>query len=315
MSMQYPHPRDNNGAYAKWQANEPMITVHPNICHGLASDTTIRAGNSFNVGDTINIDLYGSASHLGGHCAFWYSIDDITFTKIIDIKDCTLNPTTVTLPATMPTECATKCTFAFTWIPRVSGACEIYMNCADIQVQGALGGKTNPIQINFQSAFIENNNQYGCVRVDDTTHFSTVFGALQTEVDSSQNGNDIVNDDKTVSDKICYIEDTMAINLENNIDNNGICGNGATDNRCDDGMCCSSAGYCGPDWDGQGYKNYDEGGYYANSAVAFEAYCMNAVGDWRVRECDDQTTSDGYYVGYAVGVKCLLLFVFCVWFN
>ena len=156
MSMLYPHPRDNNGAYYTWQRNEPMISVHPQICHGLSSDTTIRDGNSFSVGDTITISFAGSASHDGGHCAFWYSTDDITFTKIIDIKDCTILDTTqVTLPLTMPTECETKCTFAFSWVPVSSGGCEIYMTCADIQVSGAEGGVTNPISLNFQTSFIE----------------------------------------------------------------------------------------------------------------------------------------------------------------
>ena len=156
MSMQYPYPRDSNGQYAKWQQNEPMVSVHPQICHGLSSDATIRDGNSFSVGDTITINLYGSASHGGGHCSFWYSTDDKIFTKIIDIKDCTIADTIqVLLPSTMPTECTTKCTFAWTWIPVLSGACEIYMSCADISVSGAQGGNSNPISLNFQTSFID----------------------------------------------------------------------------------------------------------------------------------------------------------------
>ena len=164
MSMQFPAPRDNGGSYLPWQANEPMIAVHPQICHGLAADATVRDVNKFAAGDTITIDLYGSASHNGGHCTFWYSTDDITFTKIIDIKDCTLNAdsTQVILPTTMPTECQTKCTFTFTWVPRSSGACEIYMNCADIQVSGTTGGNPSPITKNFQTSFIaQSENGYG----------------------------------------------------------------------------------------------------------------------------------------------------------
>ena len=56
MSMQYPYPRDNNGDYMAWQANEPMVTAHPEVCHGLTADTTVRDGNAFSVGDTITID-------------------------------------------------------------------------------------------------------------------------------------------------------------------------------------------------------------------------------------------------------------------
>lgn len=165
----FPYPRDNNGAYLPWQASlvtvlhthsqchipgmicdlwihilystdEPMVSDHPQICHGLDKDTEVRDGNAFSVGDTITIDLYGSASHNGGHCTFWYSTDDETFTKIIDIVDCTLNGAQVVLPNTMPTECEDMCTFAFSWVPVSSGACEIYMGCADISVAGASGG-------------------------------------------------------------------------------------------------------------------------------------------------------------------------------
>ena len=120
--------------------DEPMVTVHPQVCHGLDADTTVRDGNQFTVGDKITIDIYGSVPHGGGHCTFWYSTDDATFTKIIDIKDCTLNGAEVILPETMPAECEERCTFAFSWVPVNSGACEIYMNCADISVSGASGG-------------------------------------------------------------------------------------------------------------------------------------------------------------------------------
>ena len=105
----------------------------------------------------ITFNYGGTVSHYGGHCSFWYSTDDDTFTKIADVKDCTLHPdsvangdnnpntvgTVVQLPEWMPTECETKCTFAWTWVPTVSGACEVYSNCADIQVTG-LSGMENP---------------------------------------------------------------------------------------------------------------------------------------------------------------------------
>lgn len=123
-----------------------MVSDHPQVCHGLAKDTSVRSGNTFSAGETITIDLYGTASHMGGHCTFWYSTDDKTFTKIIDIKDCTLNGATITLPETMATECTDMCTLAWSWVPTVSGRCEIYMTCADIRVSGAKGGDPNPIQ-------------------------------------------------------------------------------------------------------------------------------------------------------------------------
>merc|ERR1719204_1985598 len=295
MSMQFPYPRDNGGSYAMWQANEPMVTVHPQICHGLAEDTTVRTGNAFTAGDTIQIDMYGSASHLGGHCAFWYSTDDATFTKIIDVKDCTLSAPEITLPVTMPTECETKCTFAFTWVPRVSGACEIYMNCADISVAGAQGGNASPIQINFQTAYIDQaGSGYGCSRVDDTTHWTTIFGDLKTEYDSTDtdpsNNNPVVtaDPDEEANTEGCWLNSDLAINLENGIAPLGNCGSGSDDYRCDDGMCCSSSGYCGPDFDGTGYVNYgDNNNYYASSDAAFADYCTNPFGDWRLADCAD----------------------------
>ena len=156
MSMQFHTPRDtlNGASYAKWQQNEPMVPMHPQTCHGLAS-TSVHTRNSFSAGDSLNIDLYGTASHAGGHCAFWYSTDDRRFNKIMDMKDCTLNTGSirVTLPSTMPTQCRTKCTFAWTWVPVNSAVCEIYMNCADISVSGVRGGG-NSNSIDFRASFI-----------------------------------------------------------------------------------------------------------------------------------------------------------------
>ena len=165
MSMKYPYPRDRDmygRAYAEWQRNEPMIPMHPQICHGLQSDATIRTGNTFSAGQSITMQLAGTVPHGGGHCTFWYSTDDRTFTKIVDIKDCTYNAATdqsnnmvaVVLPSTMPTQCRTRCTFAWTWVPVHSGACEIYMGCADISVSNANGGISNPISVNFHTSFI-----------------------------------------------------------------------------------------------------------------------------------------------------------------
>ena len=44
MSMQFPVPRGSPG-YAKWKHNEPMIPAHPQICHGITPDSTVRAEN------------------------------------------------------------------------------------------------------------------------------------------------------------------------------------------------------------------------------------------------------------------------------
>lgn len=221
MSMQFPYPRDSkNGVpYAKWQANEPMIVVHPQVCHGLDKDTTestVRVANQFSAGDTITIDIYGSVPHGGGHCTFWYSTDDKTFTKIIDIKDCTLTGAKVMLPTWMPTECEDECTFAFSWVPALSGGCEIYMNCADISVSGVTGGNTNPITKNFQTEIIDQGsaNSYGCQRVDPSTHWTPIFMPLKLDYDNSGansgTGTGSESSDSTPSPTIRYTPSPVA---------------------------------------------------------------------------------------------------------
>ena len=79
VSLQYPHPRDtlDGERYEVWQQNEPVVSIRPSVCHGLDKDTTIREGNNFDALDIIEIDLYGLSSHYGGHCTFWYSIDQV----------------------------------------------------------------------------------------------------------------------------------------------------------------------------------------------------------------------------------------------
>jgi len=312
--------RDNDGTYLPWQANEPMVTAHPEVCHGLAQDATVRDGNAFSVGDTITIDLYGSASHNGGHCTFWYSTDDETFTKIIDIVDCTLNGAQVVLPTTMPTECETKCTFAFSWVPVSSGACEIYMNCADISVAGASGGNSNPITKNFQTEIIDlgSGNGYGCERVDESTHWTDIFMPLKTDYDDTDTnptgdevsiGNDAA---ENLESATCYSSPELAINRENDFDTDGgRCGNGDGDYRCDDGQCCSAAGYCGPDWNGQAYINYDStsNGYYSSSVEAFATYCPdNRLGDWRID--DDCSKATKYPCLVMVQVVAFMMALF-----
>merc|ERR1719150_2416963 len=266
-----------------------MIGVHPQICHGLDRDATVREANKFIAGEVIGIDLYGSAVHDGGHCSFWYSTDDMVFNKIIDVKDCTLNGgAEVMLPATMPSECNERCTFAWTWSPRVSQACEIYMNCADIQVSGSLGHDEtqNPVSINFQTSFIDQGpsdpedpiiEHYGWVRVDEVSHWTPIFGEIDTNYDYTDNEyehNVVTNPDNTNGNTndntVCYSNPSMAINLDAEIDTDGQCGNGANDYRCDDGSCCSQSGYCG----------------------ATDDFCnANSVADWRVTACSDSSST------------------------
>lgn len=168
--------RDAGGNdYAVWKLNEPMIPARSieGVCHGLPAENAVRPQNVFNAGEVITLDIEGSANHYGGHCAFWYSTDDVTFTKIVDVKDCTLSPQTtrVQLPENMPVECETRCTFAWTWTPAVSGLCEIYSNCADIRVNGVSGGYTDPDAMDFQN--LVDNQDTLCQRVKFSLFFAS----------------------------------------------------------------------------------------------------------------------------------------------
>merc|ERR1712083_705202 len=196
----------------------------------------------------------------------------------------------------MGTECEEKCTFAFSWVPRSSGACEIYMNCADISVAGASGGNSNPITKNFQTEIIDigSGGEYGCERVDDDTHWTDIFMPMKTEyddTDTNPTGDEVTIDDD-VADQLdsatCYMYPELAINIGNDIDSVGSCGDGDGDYRCDDGQCCSDSGYCGPEWNGLNYVNYDStsDGSYASATEAFAAYCPDTrLGDWRMDDC------------------------------
>ena len=129
----------------------------------------------------ITLKIEGTASHYGGHCSFWVSTDDDTFTKFADVKDCTLHPDTtqIRLPDWLPTQCETKCTFAWTWTPTVSGLCEVYSNCADIRVTG-LSGATNPNPITKRFQDIIDDTEAGsgpqkCVRVEYVFHLLSLL--------------------------------------------------------------------------------------------------------------------------------------------
>ena len=124
--------------------------------------------------------------------------------------------------------------------------------------------------------------------------------------------------DDDVADQLdsatCYVYPELAINIDNDIDSVGSCGDGGAlisgplwsvllsinfafanswkypdgDYRCDDGQCCSDSGYCGPEWNGLNYVNYDStsDGSYDSAAAAFAAYCPDArLGDWRMDDC------------------------------
>ena len=158
---------------------------------------------------------------------------------------------------------------------------------------------------------------YGCVRVDDATHWTSIMGTIKTEYDQSDtvsdNTNVVTADKDDIVDTTCYMDESLAINLGNTISNVGVCGNGADSQRCDDGQCCSSAGYCGPENDGDGWVNYDKGGYYATEDEAFATYCTNPLGDWRVFSCtpDSKSASPIFLDVFFPKFLLFVAFLFC----
>ena len=326
--MQFPHPRDrqNGVSYAVWKQNEPMWSVRPSVCHGLDEDSSVRNGNSFSAGDIIDIDIYGTAVHNGGHCAFWWTTETSSYWyKIIDIKDCTLlNSVKVMLPYTMSTQCENKCTFAWSWVPFSSAACEVYMNCAEISVANVNGASSTdtPIKLKFDDFITQKT---ACQRVNEQTHWTNIFGSLKLDYTDdekagnrntqSTGGNGDDDDDTNTGDDDddtttggdddddndgTWCPNPNAPNFNGDISNDGRCGDGNCVNcRCDDEQCCSASGYCGPDFAGYNsvtgealyYYYGSDQTYYASKEEAYSDYCTNNLGDWRLVLCDSDDTT------------------------
>jgi hypothetical protein len=107
------------------------------LCKGTKGKhaTPLKAGSS------LRVQLSGTATHEGGGCQFGLSYDGgKTFTLLMTTDDkCPMTQQyDVPIPADAPS--CTNCVFAWGWIPRQSGAPEYYMNCAEVQVQGAASG-------------------------------------------------------------------------------------------------------------------------------------------------------------------------------
>ena len=82
--------------------------------------------------------MSGGAAHGGGHCSMIVSVDEKTWYKIGDYKDCTLKGSLqFTMPKGVPQECSgdAGCTFGWLWTPIFSGTCEIYMNCYHLKAR------------------------------------------------------------------------------------------------------------------------------------------------------------------------------------
>jgi hypothetical protein len=106
--------------------------------------------NTMAVGEQQTIKFKGTAVHGGGSCQLSVTMDtepteNSVFKVIKSIEggcpgvDGTVNEYNFELPDSIPNG---KATFAWTWFSKMSGAPELYMNCAPIEVSGGASDKS-----------------------------------------------------------------------------------------------------------------------------------------------------------------------------
>ncbi|KAJ4985303.1 hypothetical protein SVAN01_09248 [Stagonosporopsis vannaccii] len=111
---------------------------------------TVSTMNSMAVGEQQTISFKGTAVHGGGSCQLSVTTDtepteNSKFKVIKSIEggcpgvDGTTNEYQFELPDSIPNG---KATFAWTWFSKMSGAPELYMNCAPIEVTGGASDTT-----------------------------------------------------------------------------------------------------------------------------------------------------------------------------
>jgi hypothetical protein len=111
---------------------------------------TVSKMNSMAVGAQQTIKFKGTAVHGGGSCQLSVTLDtspteNSVFKVIKSIEggcpgvDGSTNSYDFALPDSIPNG---KATFAWTWFSKMSGAPELYMNCAPIEVTGGASDKT-----------------------------------------------------------------------------------------------------------------------------------------------------------------------------
>lgn len=105
---------------------------------------SVSKTNSMAVGEKQTLELSGSAVHGGGSCQLSVTLDteptaNSVFKVIKSMEggcpgvDSQANSYDFELPASIPNG---KATFAWTWMSKLSGQPELYMNCAPIEVTG-----------------------------------------------------------------------------------------------------------------------------------------------------------------------------------
>jgi hypothetical protein len=111
---------------------------------------TVSTMNSMKVGETNKLELFGSAVHGGGSCQLSVTLDteptpDSVFKVIKSMEggcpgvEGEAGTYEFVLPDSIPNG---KATFAWTWMSKLSGGPELYMNCAPIEVTGGSDDKS-----------------------------------------------------------------------------------------------------------------------------------------------------------------------------
>ncbi|KAL6151427.1 hypothetical protein ACJBU6_10410 [Exserohilum turcicum] len=138
---------------------------------------TVSQMNKMAVGEQQTIKFKGTAVHGGGSCQLSVTLDteptvNSKFKVIKSIEggcpgvDGKTNDYTYELPKSIPNG---KATFAWTWFSKMSGAPELYMNCAPIEVTG--GASDDSAFNQLPDMFIANINE-GCT---SPQNFATKF--------------------------------------------------------------------------------------------------------------------------------------------
>ncbi|KAK9762697.1 hypothetical protein K7432_011316 [Basidiobolus ranarum] len=122
-----------------WNMNFPLSADRfPFPCRGYEQGGVVQ---TVKAGDSIDVNLSGGAKHSGGHCQFSLSFDNAkTFVSIMDVMDdCVIAAMSyrIKIPTSAPS--SKNVLFAWSWVNKV-GNREYYMNCADIEIQGTIGG-------------------------------------------------------------------------------------------------------------------------------------------------------------------------------
>ncbi len=133
--------------------------------------------NKMAVGEEQTLKLSGTAVHGGGSCQLSVTTDtepteNSKFKVIMSMEggcpgtDGSTNDYPFKLPASIPNG---KATFAWTWFSKLSGAPELYMNCAPIEVTG--GASDDSAFNELPDMFVANINE-GCT---SPQNFATKF--------------------------------------------------------------------------------------------------------------------------------------------